>query len=190
LKDRISQATGFAAEAHKGQTRNWVNEPYILHPLRVMELVKMVTGDEDVLVAALLHDTVEDCGVSLTTIELKFGAAVAKLVWEMTNCKARPETKDHVEATRPNRTERKRRDREFLALASPEAQTIKLADIIDNAGDIRRVNPGFAKTYIPELQALVAVLTKGHPDLILRAQRLLENEAASGPVPWGGERML
>ena len=77
----IHEAVEFAANAHKGMVRKGANNtPYIFHPLEVLHLVSLMTTDEDVLCAAVLHDVVEDTGVDISEIEEKFNSHVAKLV--------------------------------------------------------------------------------------------------------------
>ena len=76
----IDQAIRFAAEAHKDMKRKGTGQPYIFHPLEVLNLVSLMTLDDDVLCAAILHDTVEDTDVSIEDIEREFGDHVAKLV--------------------------------------------------------------------------------------------------------------
>ena len=79
--EKICRAYEFAAELHEGQFRV-SGDPYISHPIAVAEIVAGLELDTDSICAALLHDTVEDCGgkVSLEMIEQKFGAETAMLV--------------------------------------------------------------------------------------------------------------
>ena len=77
--DLINRAYVFAAHAHAGQVRS-SGEPYITHPLAVAGILAGLGMDEASVITALLHDTVEDTGVSLTDIEYHFGADVARLV--------------------------------------------------------------------------------------------------------------
>ena len=65
MTDLVKKALEFASNAHNGQTRKYTGEPYIVHPIEVMELVREVIDDPEVLAAALLHDVVEDCPVSI-----------------------------------------------------------------------------------------------------------------------------
>ncbi len=78
---KIRAAYEFAAKMHEGQFRD-SGEPYISHPLAVAEIVAGMHLDTDSICAALLHDTVEDCGdrTNLADIEKKFGPTVAMLV--------------------------------------------------------------------------------------------------------------
>jgi (p)ppGpp synthase/HD superfamily hydrolase len=77
----LEAALAFAAVAHQGQRRKGTAVPYIVHPVGVM-LVLMAAGETDaeVLAAALLHDTVEDAGITLAELRQKFGDRVAEIV--------------------------------------------------------------------------------------------------------------
>lgn len=75
----VGQALALAEQAHHGVMRD-SGEPYINHPIKVAETVKEWGLDEESIAAALLHDTVEDTGITLKDIEKKFGAEVALLV--------------------------------------------------------------------------------------------------------------
>ena len=77
--DKIRDAAHFAIEAHHGQKRA-SGEDYVNHTFAVAAIVHELGLDTDVVIAALLHDTVEDTPVTLTQIEKKFGADVASLV--------------------------------------------------------------------------------------------------------------
>src|SRR5215471_14965936 len=79
---RFLRAFLFAAEKHAGQTRKASTIPYIAHLLGVASLVFEAGGDEDLAIAALLHDVVEDCGgmPMLKQIRRRFGSKVAKIV--------------------------------------------------------------------------------------------------------------
>lgn len=76
----IFKAIEFAARAHAGQYRKQTRIPYIIHPLSVARLLIQEGCDETLIVAAVLHDTVEDTDVTIADIESGFGAPVAELV--------------------------------------------------------------------------------------------------------------
>ena len=76
---RIREAYEFADEAHHGQVRK-SGEPYILHPLAVADILVNMQMDVTSIIAALLHDVVEDTTVSLETVLEKFGKTCAMLV--------------------------------------------------------------------------------------------------------------
>lgn len=117
--NRILQATHFAAEKHSRQRRkNTAGSPYINHPIEVAFHLSSVGGitDEDILLAALLHDTIEDTETSRDEIIYLFGEAVASLVMECTDDKSLP------------KLERKRLQIENAPKKSPGAKMIKIAD--------------------------------------------------------------
>lgn len=165
MTDLISRADAFAARAHASidQRRKYTGDPYIVHPRRVAQTVKDTGARDEVIAAALLHDVVEDTPVTLEEIRTEFGKDVAALV-EMVTDVSRPED--------GNRRLRKAMDRDHLALASAEGQTIKLADLIDNTASITRYDPGFAKVYMRAAVELLGVLKKGDRTLRQRASIL------------------
>ncbi len=166
MNDLIQRAREFATSAHKriDQRRKYNNRPYDVHLKSVASLVAEVGGDEEMVAAAWLHDTVEDTPATHHDIEDAFGPGIAHLVWELT---------DISKPGDGNRGLRKAMDRDHLAQASDRAQTIKLADLIDNARDICKHDPRFARTYLQEMAALLDVLDRGHPELLRRARKLL-----------------
>jgi len=76
----IDEAIRFAANAHKGMVRKGNNQPYIFHPLEVLNLVSLMTLDDEVLCAAVLHDTLEDTNVTADQIRAEFGDRVTEIV--------------------------------------------------------------------------------------------------------------
>lgn len=157
------EALEFARKAHGEQKRKFTHEPYIEHPKRVAELVRSVTHSEAMICAAYLHDVVEDTPVSHQEIEQRFGKAVAGLVHELTD--------EYMKENYPELNRRTRKEKEVARQAkmSPEAKTIKLADVIDNTRDIIENDKDFAVRYIPEMQALVEVLQGGNFKLLMQA---------------------
>lgn len=86
---RVGEALVFAAEAHGGQTRKGTDIPYLIHLIRTWEYVSRMTDAEDELVAALLHDVIEDTPVTFGELEAGFGRAVAELVADESEHKRR-----------------------------------------------------------------------------------------------------
>lgn len=84
----IGKALAFAQKVHKGQTRKGKSTPYITHPKGVGQILQTVTRDEAIIIAGILHDTIEDCkpygSVTKETIESDFGPKVAKMVNDVT----------------------------------------------------------------------------------------------------------
>lgn len=163
---RLLSAVEFAERAHRGQVRKYTGEPYIVHPLEVAQIVHSVFPSEDAAIAALLHDVVEDCGVTLELITGAFGELVAKLVHEVTDISR----KEHG-----NRATRKALDRQHLSMASPLGMTIKLADLISNTQSITQHDPNFAKVYMREKAELLPLLKAGDSTLWERASGLVDS---------------
>lgn len=150
LEDR---ARSFATWAHRNQKRKYTGDPYIRHPEAVAALVRGVPHTEEMLAAAWLHDTVEDTEATARDIERLFGPAVAALVEQLTDV-SRPSD--------GNRKLRKAKDREHTSRSSPEAKTVKLADLIDNSRSIAAHDPDFAAVYLEEKRLLLEVLREGN----------------------------
>ncbi|WP_224995762.1 HD domain-containing protein [Cesiribacter sp. SM1] len=157
------EALEFARQAHGEQKRKFTGEPYIEHPKRVAEMVRTVPHTNAMICAAYLHDVVEDTPVTHQEIEKRFGKEVATLVHELTD--------EYMKEAYPslNRKARKKREVERQASISPEAKTIKLADVIDNTRDIIKNDKDFAVRYIPEMTALVEALQGGNFSLLMIA---------------------
>lgn len=128
----VLRAASFAAHKHRSQKRKGADGlPYITHPLDVASELAGTGGVTDVtiLVAALLHDTVEDTGTSPEELEKEFGRGVRLLVAEVSDDKSLP------------KDERKRLQIEHAASASAAAKQIKLGDKICNVRDVTRDPP-------------------------------------------------
>ena len=154
-----TKALIFAATEHDGQFRKGGLIPYITHPVEVSNIVARHGGTTAMIQAALLHDVIEDCGVTYIQLVHRFGEPVAGLVQDLTD-----------PPSNLPRSERKALTRERLAGCGAETQTIKLADILANVPGITAADPRFAYTYMEEQDRLFNVLTKG--DQVLRARVL------------------
>ncbi|HYG74234.1 MAG TPA: HD domain-containing protein [Planctomycetota bacterium] len=126
--DRYAQAVLFIHQEHAGTFRDDGKTPYAVHPLRVSEYLRRIAGetDEEVLCAALLHDVIEDCGVTYDDVASRFGDGVAQLVAELTNDNRLPKNR------------RKAAMLEKLPTISARAKRVKLADRLDNVLDLLR----------------------------------------------------
>ena len=118
------------------------------------------------LIAALLHDVVEDTGVSEEDIRTLFGDDVANLVSGLTDV-SKPED--------GNRETRKRIDREHTAKQGDRCKTIKLADLISNSKSIAQYDKEFAKVYMAEKKLLLEVLKGGNEVLYQTALGIVED---------------
>jgi len=166
----IGKALELARMAHAGQVRKYTGEPYIVHPCAVAGLVSGVMEHDAVIAAAFLHDVVEDTAVTLFQIEQALGVEVAELVRQVTDV-SRPQD--------GNRAERKALDLDHLSRATPHAQTIKCADIIDNARAIVIFDPKFAGRYLEEKRRQLQILRDGNAELRRIAWGLVGEKTAS-----------
>lgn len=127
-----------AAQAHRDQSRKGTGIPYIVHPVIVSTILLRHGYAEQVVIAGLLHDVVEDQDVSLVEIEARFGSAVAGLVAALS------ERKEEGGRRRPWPV-RKQEALAQLRSAGPEAAAVKAADVIHNARslavELRRRGP-------------------------------------------------
>lgn len=166
MTQAVKRADAFAALAHGSidQRRKYTNEPYVFHPRAVAALVRTVPHTEDMLIAALLHDVVEDTPVTCADVRSEFGGHVAAVVDQLTERRRGA-----------HRTERKNFEVMRLARAPREVKTVKLADLIDNAASIVAHDRGFARVYLAEMQRLVPALEGGDERLLALAWRSVEN---------------
>ena len=163
LEDR---AKAFATDRHKNQKRKYTLDPYIVHPEAVANIVRSVPGATEAMIcAAWCHDVVEDTGTTLEEVERETNAEVRELVEWLTDV-SRP--------TDGNRAARKRLDLQHLAVAPAEAQTVKLADLLDNTRTIVAYDKDFAQVYLREKRDLLRVLVKGDPMLRIKARDMCE----------------
>ncbi len=162
----LESAIALARKYHHGQYRKWTQpgmpaEEFFVHPFSVYERVSKVPGvTEAVQAAAVLHDVVEDTACTLQDIKFHCGEEVASLVDGLTNrSSVDPETK------KLPRAERKRIDRERLAVAPEWVRKIKLIDRAYNLRDMAGAPDKFKSIYLQESRQLYAVLCDADPVL-------------------------
>ena len=80
MRDLVSEAIVFATKAHDGMRRRKSDAPYVLHPMEVGVIIGTITDKQEVIAAGLLHDVVEDAGVTIEEIGEAFGERVMALV--------------------------------------------------------------------------------------------------------------
>jgi guanosine-3',5'-bis(diphosphate) 3'-pyrophosphohydrolase len=181
----ILKALKFAAHKHQHQRRKnvWAS-PYINHPIAVSEILWEIgeVRDTDTLVAALLHDTLEDTDTTLGELERIFGKTVCSIVEEVTDDKSLPK---HV---------RKRLQIEHAADASLEARYVKLADKIANILDIVGAPPAnwslrrqreyvdWAKVVVNKLRGSNEKLERYFDEVCDEARRKLEQKEHAGSL--------
>ncbi len=127
---RLDEALALVADAFRHKIRKGSGIPYLTHLLQVMVLVAEHGGDEDQMVAALLHDYLEDIeGADAAQIEEQFGSRVTRFVEDLS---------DSVTLPKPPWKERKDKYIAHLRLASGDLKLISSADKLHNARSIHR----------------------------------------------------
>ncbi|MBR4980495.1 MAG: bifunctional (p)ppGpp synthetase/guanosine-3',5'-bis(diphosphate) 3'-pyrophosphohydrolase [Bacteroidales bacterium] len=128
----LDRAILFAVKAHSGTERRGKGFPYIVHPMEAMEIVATMTSDQELLAAAVLHDTVEDTSVTIEEIRQQFGERIATIVENESDKII--ENKSEEESWH----ERKRAAIERLAKAPHDAKIVALGDKLSNMRAIWR----------------------------------------------------
>ena len=126
----FARAVAFAAYAHDGQRRKGGALPYIVHPMETAAIAATMTDDGELLAAAVLHDVVEDCGVTAEELRQRFGPRVAALVTSVSEEK-------FADAAGTWRL-RKQRALERLCTAGRETMILALSDKLSNLRSLDR----------------------------------------------------
>jgi guanosine-3',5'-bis(diphosphate) 3'-pyrophosphohydrolase len=173
---KYTKCLNFAAIKHRDQRRmDPERTPYINHPIGVANILAEEGDitDLDVLIAAILHDTVEDTATTFEEIEDDFGVEIRKIVAEVTDDKSLP------------KMERKRLQIEHAKTATPKAKLVKLADKLYNLRDLQQNIPEgwtkercdeyfvWAKKVVDNLKGTNEKLEK-ELDEIFRTQKLIQ----------------
>ena len=180
LGPRFLEAFLFAAEKHAGQTRKTTAVPYIAHLMGVTSLALEFGGDEDMAIAALLHDVVEDCGGApmLEEVKRRFGSRVAKIVEGCTDSDREP---------KPPWRERKENYLRHLKDADVDTKLVSAADKLNNVRSIlsdyrelgesiwARFNGGREGT-LWYYRALLKEFERGKPNRLIRELELAVRE--------------
>ena len=180
LGPRFERAFLFAKEKHAGQVRKASTTPYIAHLMGVASLSLEYGGDEDIAIAALLHDVVEDCGgaAMLKEVKRRFGSRVAKIVEGCTDSYVVPKL-----------PWRERKDTYLRHLKSADADTrlVSAADKLNNVRSIlsdyrevgefiwERFNGGREGT-LWYYRALLEEFQRGAPNRLIREFELAVRE--------------
>lgn len=160
--DKVAVALHFAVEEHFGQSRknvvNGVKLPYIAHPIEVMKtLHNWETIDESMAIAALLHDTIEDCHTTAQRLQEKFGAEVTGMVVALTLIKP---------SDKSLQAEAKRLYMESFATVPVKVLVIKFADRYCNIKDFSRVDLEKTLSYTREAMPLFHLIEKRRSEII------------------------
>ena len=129
MYEKLNEAIAFATRCHAGQMRKMANVPYILHPMEVAAIIGTMTADEDVMIAGLLHDTIEDCGADPMLIRETFGVRAAALV--------QSETEDRLSNRPAEETWQERKEESLLMLRHTKDRDVKILWMADKLSNIR-----------------------------------------------------
>lgn len=158
------KVTDYAKKKHDGQVRKYTNVPYVTHPICVATRIARIESSriEDVCVA-LLHDVVEDCGVSGTdllvdligmNIPYDMASTIVSGVLALSNT-------SKISSPTLSRELRKKLDRERISKIHDRWKRIKLADRTDNLNDMEGSKTSFLKIYIEESEKLLDECLRG-----------------------------
>ena len=169
---RIQQFVSFVNSCHTKQIRKYTGLPYVYHLISVAKLVAEYTKDDRLFAVALGHDLYEDteCTKEELLTALKqagFDPRAALFIHE----RILELTDEYIKSNYPrwNRRRRKTAEAKRLWKVSPEAQTVKYADMIDNVVDIVQHDQGFGRRYLSEMEQILRGMDKGNADLYTRA---------------------
>jgi guanosine-3',5'-bis(diphosphate) 3'-pyrophosphohydrolase len=167
----IAKALAYAARCHNGQKRKDDITPYFYHCAFVMYLVqKHCLATPEMLCAAALHDTVEDCDITIEDIQKEFGSVIALYVAGLTNIY----TKSNYPAM--NRKERKLAECSRLAACCDEVRQIKLCDRLANLIDMEALDAGFRRKFIEETKWLLEAIGDSHSALAEEIRKMINDK--------------
>jgi len=147
----------FARDKHEGSVRKFTGLPYIVHCCNVASICSLYAqGVSEVVETAYLHDTIEDTDTTFNELVDLFGYDVADSVVFLTN----------VDKSAGNRAKRKALDNDRLANSNHIAQTVKLADILDNVPSMLLHKPEFGKRHLREKLDTLKILDRANPVLL------------------------
>ena len=155
----VNKAIVFATKAHEGQLRKGTQRPYIVHPIEVGDIVSTMTRDEEIISAAILHDTIEDCeGITKEILAEQFSERVASIVAQESEDKSK------------SWIDRKTATIKHLGEAPIEVKMVGLADKLSNMRDINRDYPVYGeelwKRFRMQSKVMIGWYYKGIRDVL------------------------
>jgi len=164
IKEGIIKAYAFAEKKHESQTRKFSNLPYFSHPKAVARIIEQLTGDEEMIIVALLHDTLEDTDTQIEEIEGLFGTNIKNYVVELTTFNSTNISKKNYLG-------------EKIQKLSDKALTVKLADRLHNIKYLEEDDVGktFMEKYFIETEFIMNKLENRADKEFTEAQTVLIN---------------
>ena len=135
MRDLVSEAIVFSTKAHDGMRRRKSDLPYILHPTEVGAIIGTMTNNQEVIAAGILHDVVEDAGITMEEIGETFGERVMALVSS--------ETENKREELPPEETWRIRKEETLEILKNTDDIEILMLWIGDKLSNLRAIYRDF-----------------------------------------------
>ena len=135
MKDLVSEAIVFSIKAHDGMRRKKSDTPYILHPIEVAAIIGTMTDKQEVIAAGVLHDVVEDAGITIEEVGENFGRRVMELV--------AAETENKREDLPPEDTWRIRKEESLEKLKSTDDVDVLMLWMGDKLSNIRAIYRSF-----------------------------------------------
>ncbi|UCE14570.1 MAG: HD domain-containing protein [Candidatus Heimdallarchaeota archaeon] len=132
-ESKVTKAFEFAYLKHKGGTRKTSGVPYIVHPMTVAIILMKNFVNEDLVIAGLLHDVVEDTGVTFSELQKNFGIQVTRLVKAVTE----PTELKKVSDPRKTWKQRKQHTIDLLKSAEQDVRILSCADKLSNIRDLK-----------------------------------------------------
>ncbi|MHA2180855.1 MAG: HD domain-containing protein [Promethearchaeota archaeon] len=159
-------AISFAFTGYGNLKRKSKDIPYVIHPIRITTILRAAGFNEfdheDLMIAALFHDLLEDTNTNLNKIENQFGKKVGKII---------------VELTKPEGAKERKKDKwlESFVSKSKEAKVIKLADRIDNLMDMRDIwDAEKQRSYTDQAMIILNSCGDGDKQLALKLEDLIK----------------
>lgn len=137
MMNKIEEAIIYATVMHQGKVRKLVNTPYILHPLEVAQILSVLTDDQDVITAGILHDIVEDTDGTLEEIEKRFGERVAFLVSS--------ESENVYSGESEDATWKRRKEESLKILKNTDDQGVRMLWLADKLANIRSLAGAYSE---------------------------------------------
>jgi (p)ppGpp synthase/HD superfamily hydrolase len=168
----IALADEFQTWAHNSMARHeenrwrkYTHEPYSTHPRAVARMAASFGIAPIYVVAALLHDILEDTIITFQDLHKEFESSVTNFVLQVT---------ESTTLADGNRATRKAIERVYLANACAAMQTVKVADLLHNSFSICRYDEKFKLVFLPEMKLLIDCLTQAHGGIRMVAYQFIE----------------
>lgn len=180
MNERQKTLFEFVSASHGDQKRKYTGDPYTNHLLAVAEMASAYSKDPLAYEKGLCHDLLEDTGATEEQLFLKLreigytmaeADSICECVRELTDVYTKEKYPDR------NRRERKLNEAQRLGMITPDSQTVKYADLINNTESIVEHDPDFSKTYLEEKLQTIDYMRGGNIHLFVKCCHTLHEAA-------------